>query len=67
MHMTMVNARETRRTRKRTPPPILRRSPRSNGLPIGKRRAEKAEKAKERARKKAEEKSTVEDSAKTDM
>ena len=67
MHMTIVNARYTRRIRKPTLPPILRRSQRSNGLLIGRRRAEMVGKAKERAKEKAEEKATVEEPAKTDV
>ena len=42
------------------------RSPRSNEWPIGRQRAETVEKAKERAKGKAEEKAMVEDPAQTD-
>ena len=45
---------------------IPTRSPRSNELPIGRQRAEPVEKAKERAKGKAEEKALVEDPAQTD-
>ena len=52
---------------KKTPfAPIPTRSPRSNELPIGRQRAETVEKAKERAKGKAEEKAMVEDPAQTD-
>ena len=52
--------------RKPTSPPIPTGSPRSNELPIGRQRAETVEKAKERAKGKAEEKATVEDPSQTD-
>ena len=66
MHMTTGIARYMRRTRRTTSPPIPTRSPRSNELPIGRQRAEMVEKAKERAKGKAEEKAMVEDPAQTD-
>ena len=66
MHMTTGIARYTRMTRRPTSPPIPTRSPRSNKLPIGRQRAETVEKAKERAKGKAEEKAMVEDPAQTD-
>ena len=47
-------------------PPIPTRSPRSNKLPIGRQRAETVEKAKERAKGKAEEKAMVEGPVQTD-
>ena len=66
MHMTTGIARLMRRTRRPTLPPIPTRNPRSNELPIGRQRAETVEKAKERAKGKAEEKALVEDPAQTD-
>ena len=66
MHMTTGFARYMRKTRRPTSPPILTRSPRSNELPIGRQRAELVEKAKERAKGKAEKKSMVEGPAQTD-
>ena len=66
MHMTMGIARYMRGTRRPTTPPIPTRSPRNNELPIGKQRAETVEKAKERAKGKAEEKAMGEDPAQTD-
>ena len=66
MHMTTGIARYMRMTRRPTSSPILTRSPRSNELPIGRQRAEMVEKAKERAKGKAEEKAMVEDPAQTD-
>ena len=66
MHMTTGIARYMRRTRRPTSPPISTRSPDSNELPIGRQRAETVEKAKERAKGKAEEKAMVEDPAQTD-
>ena len=67
MHMTTGIARYMKMTRRPTSPPILTRSPRNNDLPIGGQRAETVEKAKERARRKAEEKAMVEDPAQTDV
>ena len=66
MHMTTGIARYMRKTRRRTSPPILTRSQRGNELPIGRQRAETVEKAKERAKGKAEEKAMGEDPAQTD-
>ena len=66
MHMTTGSARCMRRTRRPTSPPDPRRSPRSSGLPIGRRRAETGEKAKAKAKGKAEEEAMVVDLAKTD-
>ena len=66
MHTTTVSARRMRRTRRPTSPPTLKRSPRSSGLPIGRRRAETGEKAKAKAKGKAEEEALVVDLAKTD-
>ena len=66
MHMNTGIARYMRMTRRPTLPPILTRSPRSNELPIGMQRAETVEKAKERAKGKAEEKAMVQDPAQTD-
>ena len=66
MHMTIGIARYMRRTRRPTSPPIPTKSPRSNELPIGRQRAETVEKAKERAKGKAEEKAMVADPAQTD-
>ena len=54
------------RTRRPTSPPIPTRSQKNNELPIGRQRAETVEKAKERAKGKAEEKAMVEDPAQTD-
>ena len=48
-----------------TSPPVPTRSTRSNELLIGRQRPETVEKAKERARGKAEEKTMVEDPAQT--
>ena len=67
MHMTTGIARYIRLTRRPTSPPIPTRSPRSNGTPIGRRRAETAERAKEKAKGKAEEEAMVENPAKTDV
>ena len=66
MHMTTGIARYMRLTERPTSLPILTSSPRSNELPIGRQRAETVEKAKERAKGKAEEKAMVEDPAQTD-
>ena len=66
MHMTTGIARYMRRIRRPTSPPMPTRSPRSNELPFGRQRAETVEKAKERAKGKAEEKAMVEDPAQTD-
>ena len=66
MHTTTVSARCMRRRRRPTSPPTPRRSPRSSGLPIGRRRAETGEKAKAKAKGKAEEEAMVVDLAKTD-
>ena len=66
MHMTTGITRYMRRTRRPTSPPLPTRSPRSNELLIGRQRAETVEKAKERAKGKAEEKAMVEDPAQTD-
>ena len=66
MHMTTGIARYMRRTGRPTSPPIPTRSPRSNELPIGRQWAEMVEKAKERAKGKAEEKAMAEDPAQTD-
>ena len=66
MHMTTGIKRYMRRTRRPTSPPVPTRSPSSNELPIGRQRAKTVEKAKERARGKAEEKAIVEDPAQTD-
>ena len=66
MHMTTSIERYMKRTRRPTSPPILTRSRRSNELPIGRQRAEMVEKAKERAKGKAEEKAMVEDPAQTE-
>ena len=67
MHMTTGIARYMRRTRRPTSAPIPTRSLRSNELPIGTQRAGTVEKAKERAKGKAEEKAMVEDPAQTDV
>ena len=66
MHMTTGIASYMRMTRRPTSPPIQTISPRNNELPIGRQRAETVEKAKERAKGKAEEKAMVEDPAQTD-
>ena len=66
MHMTKGIARYIRMTGRPTSPPIPTRSQRSNELPIGRQRAETVEKAKDRAKGKAEEKATLEDAAQTD-
>ena len=66
MHMTTGIARYMRLTRRPTSPPIWTRSPRSNELPMRRQRAGTVEKAKERAKVKAEEKAMVEDPAETD-
>ena len=66
MHMTTGIARYMRRRRRPTSPPIPTRSQMSNELPIGRQRAEKVEKAKERVKEKAEEKTMVEDPARKD-
>ena len=66
MHTTTVSVRCMRRTRRLTSPPTPRRSPRSSGFPIGKRRAEMGMKAKVKAKEKAEEEAMVVDLAKTD-
>ena len=67
MHMTTGIARYMRMTRRPNSPPIQTRSPRSSKWPIRRQRAETVEKAKEMAKGKAEEKTMVEDPAKTDM
>ena len=66
MQMTTGIAMYMRMTRRPTSPPIPTRSPRINELPIGRQTAETVEKAKERAKGKAEEKAMVEDPAETD-
>ena len=66
MDMTTGIARYMRKTRRLTLPPMPTRTPRSNELPIGRQRAETVEKAKVRAKGKAEEKAMVEDAAQTD-
>ena len=66
MHMTSGIARYMRRTRRPTLPPIPTGSLRSNESPIGRQRAETVEKAKERAKGRAEEKAMVEDPVQTD-
>ena len=66
MHTTTVSARCMRRTRKPTSPLTPRRSPRSSGFSIGRRRAETGEKAEAKAKEKAEEEAMVGDLAKTD-
>ena len=66
MHMITVSARCMRQIRRPTSPPTPRRSPRSSGLPIGRRRAETGEKAKARAKGKAKPEAMVVDLAKTD-
>ena len=66
MHMTTGIVRYMRMTRRPTSLPIPTRSPRNNELRIGRQRAETVEKAKERAKGKAEEKAMVEDPAQTD-
>ena len=66
MHVTTGIARCMRRTRRPTSPPIPTGNPRSSELPIGRQTAETVEKAKERAKGKAEEKATLEDPAQTD-
>ena len=66
MHMTTGIARYMRLTRRSTSPPVPTRSPRINELPVGRQMAETVEKAKERAKGKAEEKAMVEDPAQTD-
>ena len=66
MHMTTGIARYMRLTRRPTSPPIPTRSPGSNELPIGRQRGETVEKAKERAKGKAEEKTMAQDPAQTD-
>ena len=66
MHTTTVSARCMRRKRRPTSPPTPRRSPRSSGLPIGRRRPETGEEAKAKAKEKAQEEAMVVDLAKTD-
>ena len=66
MHMTTGIARYMRMPRRPTSPPIPTRTPRSNELPIERQRAETVEKAKKRAKRKAEEKAMLEDPAQTD-
>ena len=66
MHTITVSARCMRRTRRPTSPPTPRRSPRSSGFPIGRRRAETGEKGKAKAKENAEEEAMVVDLAKTD-